>query len=408
MKRNLTIVMAIIAVALAAISCKKETPTYTVTVKVAVDETYPVGAELPVFTVKLINTVGGAEVSAQTENGVAKFTGVYSGVYNLTAASSAVWKDMTYTISASAQSKSVLKDETFEMTATAVKSSNLIFKEIYQSGCKIGEGEYDTYFRDQYYEIYNNSTETAYVDGLCIAECKGYPWDRSFRYTYDIANPDDYVFVQHIWQIPGNGTQYPLKPGESIIVAQLAINHSSNVTSPVDLLCADFEAMNGDKKLWDGTILPDGPALNMTLAVNAAGYAPQQWLTSVGNAAMIIFKSSVPLVNENFIACIEEPYSTNAVREVLRSDVLDAVNIISDETIIPTVILPTSLDAGYIWHSAPGSYTGESISRKVASTREDGTKVYQDTNNTKEDFVLNSKPVVRRDGAQVPAWHNWN
>ena len=35
---------------------------------------------------------------------------------------------------------------------------------------------------------------------------------------------DDYVYAQTLWQFPGNGTDYPLKPGESCILAQAALN----------------------------------------------------------------------------------------------------------------------------------------------------------------------------------------
>jgi len=412
MKKIITNILAIAAVAVAFASCQKETtPTYSVTVKVTTDSTYPVGAEVPVYTVKVTNTSSATEVTAVTENGVAVISGLYSGVYSITAAATQVLGDVTFTLSASLdEPKSIMQDETVNLVATAVKASNLIFKEIYQGGCKNGEGEWDTYFRDQYYEIYNNGEETVYVDGLCIAECKCYNYDFSVKYTFDIQNPENYVFAQNVWQLPGKGTEYPLEPGESIIIAQLGINHKdselSNKMSPVNLLCADFEAMNGDKELWDGTILPDGPALNMNNVV--AAYSLPQWLTSVGAAAMVIFKPSNTMTSENMLQPIEAPSVYNAMREILIDDVLDAVNIVGDATRLTTLVLPNVLDAGCIWHSAPGSYTGESISRKIAGTREDGTIIYQDTNNTTEDFDLNKTPEVRRNGAEVPAWHNWN
>ena len=67
--------------------------------------------------------------------------------------------------------------------------------------------------------------------------------------------------------------------------------------------------------------------------------------------------------------------------------------------------LPTVLDAGGIYCS--GIYTTESIARKVKETRADGTVVYQDTNNTTNDFEVKSDPTVRRNGAKVPAWNTW-
>ena len=55
----------------------------------------------------------------------------------------------------------------------------------------------------------------------------------------------------------------------------------------------------------------------------------------------------------------------------------------------------------------PGSYTGQSISRKILSTEDDGRVIYQDTNNTSSDFQVNDTPVVRRNGAGVPSWNTW-
>ena len=50
---------------------------------------------------------------------------------------------------------------------------------------------------------------------------------------------------------------------------------------------------------------------------------------------------------------------------------------------------------------------GESIARKIKETRPDGTKVYQDTNNTSNDFEVKKDPQVRRYGAKVPSWNTW-
>ena len=49
----------------------------------------------------------------------------------------------------------------------------------------------------------------------------------------------------------------------------------------------------------------------------------------------------------------------------------------------------------------------ESIARKVKETREDGTVVYQDTNNTTNDFEVKKDPQLRRNGAKVPSWNSW-
>ena len=129
-----------------------------------------------------------------------------------------------------------------------------------------------------------------------------------------------------------------------------------------------------------------------------------QWLTSVSGSQYIIFKPSKPLKNEDFINATNADYN-GVGREVLISDVIDAVQTVSDETGMNVLGLPKVLDAGAIWCS--GSYVGESISRKIKETRPDGTKVYQDSNNTTNDFEVKKDPQVRRYDAKVPSWNTW-
>ena len=135
-----------------------------------------------------------------------------------------------------------------------------------------------------------------------------------------------------------------------------------------------------------------------------AGHAMPQWLTSVSGSPYIIFKPSKPLKNEDFITATNADYN-GVGREVLISDVIDAVQTVSDETGMNVLGLPTSLDAGAIWCS--GTYVGESIARKIKETRPDGTNVYQDSNNTTNDFEVKKDPQVRRYGAKVPSWNTW-
>ena len=49
------------------------------------------------------------------------------------------------------------------------KAGNLLLKEIYYTGSRTPSD--GAYFLDQFYEIYNNSTETIYADSLVLANC---------------------------------------------------------------------------------------------------------------------------------------------------------------------------------------------------------------------------------------------
>lgn len=284
----------------------------------------------------------------------------------------------------------------------AVKEAALVFKEIYYTGVDPA----NFYFRDQFYEIYNNSTEVVYADGLCIAETVFANYDKSIIYEWPIENADQYVFARVIWQLPGDGKTYPVQPGESFVIAQWATNHKaenlSKGLSPVDLTGAEFEAIEKETT-FNGILLTDNLAINMKKVVQA-GYAMPQWLTSTDGSRYVLFKPSKPLKNEDFITATNADYQGTA-REIAISDVIDAVQAVNNESGMSVLGLPTALDAGAIWCS--GSYVGESIARKIKETRPDGTKVYQDTNNTSNDFEVKKDPQLRRYGAKVPSWNTW-
>ena len=397
------ITLMVLAV-LATIGCQK-TGTKTITVNVKVDEEKVVAAGITApesYDVKISNFATGVTIEAKTENGIATATNIVPGVYTVSVNATQNQGGFTYTIAGSESNASFLADgDVVTVKVDAVKEAALVFKEIYYTGVK------DYYFRDQFYEIYNNSTDVAYADGLCIAETIFASADKSIIYDWPIENADQYVFVKVVWQMPGDGQTYPIKPGESFVIAQWATNHKadnlSKGLSPVDLTGAEFEAVEKETTAPSGLVLTDNPALNMKKVIQA-GYAMPQWLTSVSGSQYILFKPSKELKNEDFITATNADYN-GVGREVLISDIIDAVQTVSDETRMNVLGLPTVLDAGAVWCS--GIYVGESIARKIKETRPDGTNVYQDTNNTSNDFEVKKDPQVRRYGAGVPSWNTW-
>ena len=389
---------------LAMVGCQK-TGTKTISINVKVDEAKIAAAGIQSpdsYDVTISNFATGSTIEAKTENGLATATGIVPGVYTVTVSGSQNQGGFIYTIAGSESNVSLIADGAeVVVKVDAVKEAALVFKEIYYTGVK------DYYFRDQFYEIYNNSTEVVYADSLCIAETIFASYDKSIIYEWPIENADQYVFVKVVWQIQGDGHTYPIKPGESFVISQWATNHKaeslSKGVSPVDLTGAEFEAIEKESTAPSGLVLTDNPAINMKKVIQA-GYAMPQWLTSVSGSQYIIFKPSKPLKNENFITATNADYN-GVGREVLISDVIDAVQTVSDETGMNVLGLPKVLDAGAIWCS--GQYVGESIARKIKETRPDGTKVYQDSNNTTNDFEVKKDPQVRRYDAKVPSWNTW-
>lgn len=390
---------------LAMVGCQK-TGTKTISINVKVDETKLVAAGIPSpesYGVKISNFATGSVIETTTENGIATATDIIPGVYTISVSASQNQGGFTYTIAGSESNVSLIADGAeVVVKVDAVKEAALVFKEIYYTGVDPA----NFYFRDQFYEIYNNSTEVVYADGLCIAETVFANIDKSVIYEWPIPNADQYVFARVIWQLPGDGKTYPVQPGESFVIAQWATNHKaenlSKGLSPVDLTGAEFEAIEKETT-FNGILLTDNLAINMKKVVQA-GYAMPQWLTSTDGSRYVLFKPSKPLKNEDFITATNADYQGTA-REIAISDVIDAVQAVNNESGMSVLGLPTALDAGAIWCS--GSYVGESIARKIKETRSDGTNVYQDTNNTSNDFEVKKDPQVRRYGAKVPSWNTW-
>ena len=412
MKKTL-FAIAFVAAIFSLSSCNKD-GVKTVTASAVIDESELASSvtKPESYTVTFTNISTSVTVTATTENGTAVANGLVPGIYKVTATASTVSGGFTYTISASENSASIVEEGTqITLKVAASKESALVFKEIYYSGCSFTDttGTSADYFRDQYYEIYNNSDQTVYADSLCIAETRYAYYDFSYMLTWDIANPEKYVFCSIIWQIPGTGKDYPVKPGESIVIAQWATNHKArkltNDGSPVDLSGAEFEAITKSSTLWNGIVITDGPAVNMVKTVNSDGYDMPQWLTPVSGGAYVIFKPSSVLKNSDFITASNATWS-NTGREIPLTDILDGVQAVGDATRATTLGLPSSVDAGYIF-LPNGTYTGQSISRKVASTSTDGRVILQDTNNTTNDFEIQDTPVVRRNGAGKPSWNTW-
>ena len=108
------------------------------------------------------------------------------------------------------------------------------------------------YFYDQFVELYNTSEDTLYLDGCIIT--RNFPSDLS-----DIEDID-YVRATYAFQFPGTpvtGREYPIYPGQHVVVASDAIDHSQYANNAVDLSGADWEFFNPLGSDWDNPDVPN-------------------------------------------------------------------------------------------------------------------------------------------------------
>ena len=237
----------------------------------------------------------------------------------------------------------------------ASKAGALVFKEIYFNGST------GYYFKDQFYEIYNNSDDVQYVDGLCIGTLMPATASTTiYNWIVPDGHPENYVYLGAVWQIPGSGTDYPVKPGESIIIAQGAQNHKLiKETSPVDLSKAEFETF-----MVNQTVNPDNPeSVNMTLKIDFNVFGTQ-WLSSVFGCAYVIFFPDREFDNTTWVQ--PDGYSTQA-KEFPIDCIVDAVELVNNATKINLKETTFRLEEVTVvaTQSKAGKSTASTISRQA-------------------------------------------
>lgn len=391
--------------------------------------------------VKLINQWNYKEnVNTTNTGGEAQFTNISAGKYNI-AATVVIPKDIYMT----ATGKHIVEDVTFNASLNGITLNNatdkqlrlilegsepgmLLIKQVYYAGSNTTNG---ASFRDQFIEIYNNSSQVIYADSLYIMQVAGQtsttsdlstgyfittgPLTGQFNWNKSIGMPaggnavTDYVYAKSLYYVPGNGTDHPIQPGKSIVIAQTAINHQAPYSSTtggtisvkdpsltIDLHDADFEVYLAPYLSVPLNTDVDNPAVPNMKVVS---YTGKDWLLdNPGRDAFAIFKTSEDVATlwkkypaPNVLAVTG---STTLYYQVPSALLIDAVEIQPNTSSarVPKKLL-SQLDAGYTFCPA-GAYSSQSVIRKVVRTI-DGRKILMDTNNSTTDFDFLGKAEPR-------------
>ena len=369
------------------------------------DPDFPVAGLKAVFN----NYSEGTQVEAIVdEDGIATAEGLVPGIYAITFSGSVEKDGETYYLNGTAQnvalSKNVSKAEAMADDAPTVnirpaKAGNLCFSELYYCGATTPTG---IYFRDQTYQIYNNGNTDFDISGLCFAQLNPYNPTANLPVWPDEDGDGNYVYAGLVWQIPTD-QPYILKPGESIVIAQKAYNHGLEGTYPFDNSMAEWEAFAG--KVENDTPAPNLPKIWQSSDI----YLTMQWLAPVFGAAYCIFKAPDDVTIDADYYEQDGHWQTQVNKstryaKIPADYILDGVELLTYMTEIDCKRIPGFVDSGAT--AVEGTYVGKSVSRKVIDQREDGTPIYQDTNNSTEDFQINEHPAIRRNGEKMPSW-NW-
>lgn len=275
--------------------------------------------------------------------------------------------------------------------------SSLIFKELYYAGSRTpSQGSYRN---DNFYTIYNNSTLPVLLNNIYIGNVESYGgigaagplWPSEVQGAYKHA------YLKTAWKIIAGKELVYIQPGQSITIATMAAPHNKdaqyNLNSPVDLSNADYEAYSPDA----ANSYPNFPAADMQRA-----FWPDYsdlWRIGVFGQGMVLIQA-----NEREFSAFETVTLPESFQDPFESEeywlclkvpaeyVIDAVDLIQNATVTNTKRFPPILDSGFT--TIAGTYKGQSVIRKVIG-KEGTVTLYQDTNNSTQDFEVNDKPLSK-------------
>ena len=252
----------------------------------------------------------------------------------------------------------IQSDETF--TDTIYINSvlpNLVINEIFYAG----SDRSTFYFYDQFIELYNASNETKYLDGLILCRAR------------QTLNPDmeinDFVQVLYVFQFPGTpltGMDYPIEPGEFVVIAGDALDHSQYVDVALDLSDAEWEFYNP----YAGEV--DNHAKNVT---NILPERTVDFLINLSHNAIVLADGSEWEYGEFYTS------GSSQYIHIPINTVIDAVEYSSNSE--STKELTRRLDAGFAGVGM-SKYSGKSVERRVPGF---------DTNNSRLDFIILDVPT---------------
>ena len=302
------------------------------------------------------------------------------------------------------------QEENKSLILSKVVLSDLVIKEIYCGGCKKlpQEGDYQC---DKYIIIHNNSAETVHLDSLCLGMY--YPYNSNANNPWVSKDPEGNIVYKDFvpaadarWQFPGDGSKFPLEPGQDAVIAvNGAIDHSAQYPLSVNLNNEDYFVCYNTTYFPNTSYHPapgDKIRQDHILEVVVKTGIGNAYPLSINSPAVFLFKSKGMSAKE-FTQLPESiqyiPGSTSLKVACVPLDwVIDAVEVFNGQSSANMKRVAPVLDAGYV--KLEGSYMGHSLVRKKDEEKsaEAGYEVLLDTNNSSEDFYESETALLHNAG----------
>ncbi len=305
-------------------------------------------------------------ISETGADGIAFFNNLIPDRYNIIASGKRVNASGVVIINGQLQNTSLYieNNDTLKLDIIAQTSSTqaLVISEIYYSGAK---SIIPTYYHDQFVELYNQSNETVYLDSIIIANVE------------DINTDTAYFESGHVRMFPGSGNDYPVEPGQFIVSAQDAIDHSPYPVKSVDLSHADFEHYCTDI----GDV--DNDEVTNTIEIHKRNPGADV-LYSTLNDAIVLLKIKNPY---------QWGYTDSDVPYIYlpKSAIFEGVDYRENTTEYDRKHLSETVDGG-ITGGIP-RYSSKSVERYIDHIDDNGKIIFMDNNNSSLDFHVLRSPT---------------
>lgn len=274
--------------------------------------------------------------------------------------------------------------------------NDFIIEEVFFTGVRTPDNK--NYNSGRYFKITNNTDKVLDAANLIIGQSNFLTTSNDNPTPYDT---NTYFPVKGVMILTSTAPKL-VEPGDFIVVADNAINHSQNTSTAYNLQNADWEFPSNNPTLGqvDNPSVPNAEVIYSQMAYNMF------FLHNRGFESYVIARFPAGEDKNTFLQNQKYNYTfvnsagntvAKSVYKIPNSWIVDGVN-----NSIPTDFVQTltsaSIDAG--WTSV-GSMNndatryGKSVRRKVIGQTSKGKNVYKDTNNSTLDFVKDSQPSLK-------------